>query len=518
MVNQELPYADVGQAVAVSAGDAVERIRNRLGQPSLWVSRYIAQRTYAETSWIFQQYPLIIGSITLRKSIHLFAESAAGGEGHGTFTAPFAGQILRAIVRALEPDFDRDAPEDAEVAGVLTDAGLPTGEGLLAAVGDRLDAALRASPKVSGIVDVTLGAAQGENGPLHLNLRFGEGCDDVAALPWELLRRDGRFVVADNTVAVTRTPLGAAPYAEALGSLPLRVLLVLSEPLGQPPVAPQRQARALAHGLCALAAEGAVVVDELRPPTYDTLVEAVRTGGYHVLHFYGHGVYRDGAGHLLFENEYGGPDLVRADDVGAVLHNSGVRLVVMGACQSAMGGADRWSSAAAALLRAGVPLVIGMQVSMRVDAAQAFARQFYVSLAAGKDVTQALGDVRLDNLKSFVPCPSYRFLQQQRTHLASVLVQGDQWVSTQIPRVDFHLGRVLHDKHHPADESLSRVCQHGQAGQLGELLTKPMHNLFDRLLSACLPIGFFGRVGQTGNLVQVKLMPLANTDLHGCTP
>lgn len=70
-------------------------------------------------------------------------------------------------------------------------------------------------------------------------------------------------------------------------------------------------------------------------------------------------------------------------------------------------------------------------------------------------------------------------------------------VSTQIPRVDFHLGRVLHDKHHPADESLSRVCQHGQAGQLGELLTKPMHNLFDRLLSACLPIGFFGRVGQT---------------------
>jgi hypothetical protein len=290
-------------------------------------------------------------------SIHLFAESPVGGESHGTFTPPFAGQTLRAIVRALEPGFDCETSEDAEVASALATAGLPTDEGLLAAVGGRLDAALRAAPEVSGIVDVALGAAQAENESLHLNLRFGEGCDDVASLPWELLRHDGRFLVADNTVALTRTPLGAAPYTEALGRLPLRVLLVLSEPLGVSPIAPQRQARQLAHGLRALAAEGAVVVDELRPPTYNTLVEAVRTGGYHVLHFYGHGVYQDGAGHLLFEDPYGGPDLVRADDVGAVLNRSDVRLVVMGACQSAMSGpstgpgqADRWSSAAAALL------------------------------------------------------------------------------------------------------------------------------------------------------------------------
>jgi tetratricopeptide (TPR) repeat protein len=137
------------------------------------------------------------------------------------------------------------------------------------------------------------------------------------------------------------------------------------------------------------------VVDELRPPTFDILAEAVRTGGYHALHFYGHGVYHEGAGHLLFEDPYGGPQFIKADDVGAVLNNSDVRLVVMGACQSAMGGADRWSSAAAAMLRAGVPLVVGMQVSMGVDAAQAFTRQFYLSLAAGKDVAQAMGDARL---------------------------------------------------------------------------------------------------------------------------
>ena len=77
--------------------------------------------------------------------IHLFAESDVGGEGRGTFTTPFAGQTLRAIVRALEPGFDCDTPEDAEVASALTAAGLPADDRLLAAVGDRLNAALRAS-------------------------------------------------------------------------------------------------------------------------------------------------------------------------------------------------------------------------------------------------------------------------------------------------------------------------------------------------------------------------------------
>ena len=53
-----------------------------------------------------------------------------------------------------------------------------------------------------------------------------------------------------------------------------------------------------------------------------------------------------------------------------------------------------WSGTAPALLRAGVPLAVGMQVSMRVDAAQAFMRHFALSLAAGKPVVEAVADAR----------------------------------------------------------------------------------------------------------------------------
>jgi tetratricopeptide (TPR) repeat protein len=335
--------------------------------------------------------------------IRLRAESSLGGEWHGTFQPPFDATTLSAITRALEPNFDPQGMQEAETVATLEAASLPLGDALPATVGERLDAALRASKLIANAINELSGAALARNEPLHLALEFGDGCNAVAALPWELLRHEGRFLVADNTLALTRSPVGAVPYTETLGELPLRILLVLSEPLSASPIAPERQARGLAHGLRDLAAEGAVVVDELRPPTYDALVEAVRGGDYHVLHFYGHGVYHEGAGYLLFEDPYGGPDQVRADDVGAVLNRSDVRLVVMGACQSAMVGpstgsgqvADQWSSTAAALLRAGVPLVVGMQVSMRVVAAQAFTRQFYLSLAAGKDVAQALGDARL---------------------------------------------------------------------------------------------------------------------------
>jgi tetratricopeptide (TPR) repeat protein len=328
-------------------------------------------------------------------------EHPLAGEASGTFARPFDDPSWMAVTLALDPAFDLDDPRQfSDEQRAALKALLAPLDPLLETVGRALLDALLADEGPRSVWHTALGAAG--SGSLPVELRFGAGADPLAALPWELLYGDGRFLVADNTLTLARTPLGSAPYNEALGALPLRIVLVLSEPLGASPIAPQRQARQLVHGLRALAAEGAVVVDELRPPTFDTLVEAVRTGGYHALHFYGHGVYGDGAGHLLFEDAYGGPDLVKADDVGAALRGAGIRLVVMGACQSAMSGfsqdtepVDQWSSTAAALLRAGVPLVVGMQVSMFVVAAQAFTRQFYLSLAAGKDVFHALGDARL---------------------------------------------------------------------------------------------------------------------------
>ena len=133
--------------------------------------------------------------------------------------------------------------------------------------------------------------------------------------------------MADTSIALTRYPEGAIPPTRAMADLPMRVLLVLSEPAGASPIFPHLARQELLHGLRALDEAGAVIVDLLRPPTYEVLVEAVTNGGYHLLVFYGHGVYDEdaGGGCLLFEDEFGGPDLVPATELGAALRNTDVR-------------------------------------------------------------------------------------------------------------------------------------------------------------------------------------------------
>jgi tetratricopeptide (TPR) repeat protein len=307
------------------------------------------------------------------------------GEGHsGAFTLPYSADTWAAVLRALEPDFSLARADSATQAALQPL--VPLGS-LTERAGQALAVALLADPGLHTPFDSALRQAEAAREPLPVVLRFDPGCHALIGLPWELLHHQGRFLVADSSIALSRCPAGTAPPAPALAALPLRVL-------------PARAREQLVHGLRALDEEGAVIVDLLRPPTYDTLIEAVTNGGYHMLVFYGHGAYDPQVGgRLLFEDEFGGRASVMAAELGVALRNTDVRLVLLGACQSAQvsplpppgTGAP---ATAPALLQAGVPLAIGMQVSMHAGAAQAFICQFALSLAAGKGVGTAVADAR----------------------------------------------------------------------------------------------------------------------------
>jgi tetratricopeptide (TPR) repeat protein len=307
------------------------------------------------------------------------------GEVSGAFTPPFDSATWPAIWRGLEPGADI-SPADRHMLLPLGDpACLPETAGRALAV------ALLADAPVASAFATALSVASAERRPLLVELRFAGGTDAVAALPWELLHHQDRFLVADTSIALTRYPEGALPPTEALAELPLRVLLALAEPVDAAPILSHEARAELMHGLRSLDEAGAVIVDLLRPPTFATLVEAVRNGGYHLLVFYGHGAL-DG---LLFEDEYGGGTMVQASELGAALRNTEVRLALLATGQSAQPGASIWSAVAPALVQAGVPLAIGLQTSLPVDAALAFIRQFALSLAAGKPVVEAVADGRL---------------------------------------------------------------------------------------------------------------------------
>jgi hypothetical protein len=220
------------------------------------------------------------------------------------------------------------------------------------------------------------------------------------SLPWELLHDEQGFLVLRNQpVSIFRR----LPQTESAGlptafAPPLRVLLVTARPEAAGFVDPRLVARELLDEIQGQVEQGAMELECLRPPTLAALANRLADVDrpVHVLHFDGHGTFADGQaagdsqtqgggqGKLAFENETGGLDLVAADDLAQVLQSSGVRLVVLNACQSAQGSADDiFSSVAARLIKGGTDAVVAMSATVLVATAVRYAKAFYHALAAG---------------------------------------------------------------------------------------------------------------------------------------
>ena len=224
----------------------------------------------------------------------------------------------------------------------------------------------------------------------------------VLSLPWELLHDEQGFLAlrTRHPVALLRR-LQQRQLAELAAPFepPLRILLVTARPTGTGFIDPRGLARELLDEVEGQVEAGAMVLEFLRPPTLSALQTRLQDTRkpVHILHFDGHGVFEgepdphdgqrkhDGEqGKLAFEDAEGKLDLVKADDLAQVLQDSGVKLAVLDACQSAMGAADdAFSSVAARLIQGGVDATVAMSASILVASSTRFFERFYHELAAG---------------------------------------------------------------------------------------------------------------------------------------
>src|SRR5262249_10037070 len=118
-------------------------------------------------------------------------------------------------------------------------------------------------------------------------------------------------------------------------------------------------------------------------------------GTWHVIHFIGHGGYDQDAdeGMLAMVRPDGRRELVGAARFADLLGEAQPtpRLVMLNSCSSGESGAhDLFSSTGATLVRNGVRAVVAMQFAVSDEAALAFSRGFYVSLAARRGVDEAV--------------------------------------------------------------------------------------------------------------------------------
>ena len=125
-----------------------------------------------------------------------------------------------------------------------------------------------------------------------------------------------------------------------------------------------------------------------------------------ILHFAGHGYFARemgdtlgqlvGRGGLVLADDQGEARLISVDTLVPILRGRDLRLVVLAACEGAQRDAvNAWSGVAPALIRAGIPAVVGMQYSISNTNATQFSDLFYTALTLGSGVDEALYEARL---------------------------------------------------------------------------------------------------------------------------
>ena len=221
-------------------------------------------------------------------------------------------------------------------------------------------------------------------------------------LPWELLRdpRRENCDLARLSHSFTRSQPDLDYDPPVLtGKGTFNILLVISRPAGEDDVPFQSVARRL---LAAVRQHrDRIRVDVLRPPTFEQLAKVLedRPGFYHALHFDGHGVFPGAQqqGVLVFESDSQPQRFVTGGEMGQLLTEHRLPLVVLNACQSGTTQAQAaYPAIGNQLLKAGVGAVVAMAYSVYVRSAADFMARFYERLADGQEVARAVHAGRAD--------------------------------------------------------------------------------------------------------------------------
>jgi len=219
-------------------------------------------------------------------------------------------------------------------------------------------------------------------------------------LPWELLYKidTGDFLALSRRTPIVRyLELPRTVRAVTQPGL-LRVLALAPETPGQPALdlsSERRNLQALESELQNLK------VDFLKSANLGALRRTLVNEKFHVLHLMGHGDFdpRTGQGVVYLERTDGGTEEVMAESLVAVVKDfPALRLVVLNACSTARAGGKEGSNPfaglASALMRAGLPAVLAMQLPISDGAAVAFSEAFYAHLGAGYPLDAAVTEGR----------------------------------------------------------------------------------------------------------------------------
>jgi hypothetical protein len=275
-------------------------------------------------------------------------------------------------------------------------------------LGKYLERVLFTDQGIAGEFQKALSEAKERRERLILRLRFDDRAEDMADWPWEYLYRPDRpgrkgfFFSTDVNLSLSRRLSGQDDETKGDDEPPLEVGIAVANVPDLGPVSGHKIADALKD----LDKKSEVKINH-------QLWEGVTAGGLiqaladlkrlHVLHFIGHGRYRDRQGRIALApiDSDGEPDWKESDEFAALLTRNPIRPLVVVLHLSPPAGTDRdanlmanFTAVAPALLRAGIRSVVAMRYPIPDDAAQRFSEVFYRELLHGSPVDVAVQEAR----------------------------------------------------------------------------------------------------------------------------
>jgi tetratricopeptide (TPR) repeat protein len=333
---------------------------------------------------------------------------------------PLADPALLGDLDTLREQDHRPLPTDER--GQLTAAAAVAAAGLralAASVGDRMTAALLSPAARAALAAAVRAGIGGEPHLLPLRVRTAAGgetaemrADRALALPWELLRLDGRFPVEDGTLDLAREAVLAGVAGLKDPDQPLAIVACCAAPVDATDLDSELEMYRLWRALGRGADERRLLVTDLG--TLDELAGTVERVHPPVVHWSGHG--RPGV--LLFEDEAALAHPVPVGELVRRLRDTGPlpRLLYLSTCHGATAGAGAGArgpagggqrmvdaalgreptapSTAASLHRAGLPQVVAYFGPVGDRQATRGAAAFYAALAGGSKARQALRRAR----------------------------------------------------------------------------------------------------------------------------
>lgn len=243
-----------------------------------------------------------------------------------------------------------------------------------------------------------------------LRLRLRIDAVALAQLPWEVLalpKAAGEvqatdFLALQGDVSIVRTDTVEAA-AHTLPQRPVaRVVAAFASPDDQtPPLEVDRDKAAIQKATTALNERSGETVIETAwveaPATIEKLTRTLREAGADIFHFSGHALFEplSHQGSLVLERADYKSETFSGEKLAALLGSAGVRLVILGGCETARrDGQNLWSGIAAALTRESIPAVIGNQFRIQDENAIRLAEVMYPLLLSGYTVDEALFQAR----------------------------------------------------------------------------------------------------------------------------